>query len=145
MATSSVLACARGQLECVNRWPTRTQAAIVISAKVTPATKRRPPGAQAAPARDVIFIWTDADTCRAPRSRGQLASRRGPRAPAASRTITRLLIVAHYPPGGCLALRCVQRPRVLVLLHEPALAASGSYERERDHEEVSKANARNVG
>ena len=58
MATRSALACASGQLECVKRWPTKTQAATVITAKTTPPTKRRRLGAEASLAKDANFIST---------------------------------------------------------------------------------------
>ena len=76
MATRSVLACASGQLECVSRWPTKTQAATVIIAKTTPATKRRRLAAQASLAKDANFISTGVAVSRSSLSRSSGKSER---------------------------------------------------------------------
>src|ERR1051325_3575807 len=86
MATSSILACASGQLECVNRWPTKTQAATVITAKTTPARKRRRLGAQASPASEATLIRTTAGKARSSLSRSSEESERASEPLAASRT-----------------------------------------------------------
>src|SRR5581483_11533560 len=142
MATRSVLACASGQLECVKRWPTNTQAATVITAKTTPAVKRRRLGAQAAPAREAILIRTTAGKARSSLSRSSEESERAsePRRLRALTRASRHHSRFWFEPR--LALRSGQRPRALTPARARRLLLRGVTRGERDHEEDPEASPR---